>query len=180
MFHEYPEEETARVREFIIAAIVLLLEHDEELLLKGVHENSINHRLAHYLELLMPAFGIEGYACDTEYDRYLGGLKKVKSIQTGKNTTVRPDVLIHKRSKITEDLPHLLVIEAKKLKTSEHDRNKVQDLMADNRYQYKFGLLTSYYKNLETVVCELLIFVNGKFECSTFPAGTRQNKAAAL
>lgn len=49
---------------------------------------------------------------------------------------------------------HLLIIEAKKGKSSQHDINKIISLMTDDRYLYNFGLTVSYSSNEN--------YINGK------------------
>ena len=44
----------------------------------------------------------------------------------------------------SEQDAHLLIVEAKKHKTSGHDIDKVKGFMADSGYFYKYGLTISY------------------------------------
>ena len=60
------------------------------------------------------------------------------------------------------------LVEAKKYSTIEKDRNHVMDIMADHNYQYKYGLLVSYYENVDLIQCELFSFENTQFVITAF------------
>lgn len=180
MWHSYTEHEIFKVKEWITLSIEQLIQRDNKLLnpskiksafrIEGqkdlnreVHETTINHRLARYLEDYLVQYGFEEYHCDIEYNRYINNRKMVFSLKTHQQIEVRPDIIIHKRERIDEPIPHLLVIEAKKYSTTDKDRNHIHDLMWDNNYQYKYGLLISYYEVNETINCELLTLNDGRF-----------------
>ena len=117
---------------------------------RELHETTLNHRLALYLELGLWKENITEYNIDIEYNRNFSDQKRVK---IGKiRIPVRPDILIHKRMKINEKNPHLLVVEAKKHKISNHDLNKIKGFMTDPRYLYEYGLTVSYAYNPRIVL----------------------------
>lgn len=185
MYHKYTKEEKESIANWISASINLLIERDSDLLTprkiqtdfkiegqnefnREIHETTINHRLARYIEDLQVEYGINHYHVDIEYNRYINNKKKVRSILTGEYIEVRPDILIHKRTRLNEPIPHLLVVEAKKRSIIEKDRNHVLDLMMDSNYRYKFGLLVSYYESESIINCELVTLKNGEFLTSFF------------
>lgn len=180
MWHSYTESEISTVIEWITLSIEQLIRKDYDLLnplriesdfsINGqkelnreIHETAINHRLARYLEDFFEKYDLEDYRCDIEYNRFINHRKMVFSIETHEQIEVRPDIIIHKRERINEPIPHLLAVEAKKYRTSEKDRNHIRDLMWDNNYRYKYSLLISYYENNETVNCELYTLNDGEF-----------------
>ena len=89
-------------------------------------------------------------------------------MQSGEYIEIRPDIIIHKRTRLEELVPHLIVIEAKKYSNNIKDCNHVRDIMCDGNYRYKYGLLISYYENIEGVNCELLLLQEGEFVSKKF------------
>ena len=148
-----------KIKKLIIEAIEKLVNNDDDIfkqkipklgkstekerkLNRELHETTLNHRFAFYLEQGLINYKITGYNVDIEYNRNFSDQKRVK---IGKiRIPVRPDILIHKRMKTNEVIPHLLVIEAKKDKIKEHDINKVKGFIEDEKFLYKFGLTISY------------------------------------
>ena len=118
----------------------------EKLLNRELHETTLNHRLAFYIETELISKEILNYFVDIEYNRNFSDAKRVKI--SGVKIPVRPDILIHKRMNVEkEENANLLVIEAKKHKTSKHDIDKVKAFINDLDYNYKFGLTISYAYN---------------------------------
>lgn len=173
MHYIYDENETNLTKEWIKQSIGELVERDHELLNpekiqtdyiiekaeeknRQIHETAINHRLAVYLEKNIKMVNIEGYHVDIEYNRFMNFEKLVKSLETNNPIEVRPDILVHTRTNMQFDVPHFLVVEAKKRKHNDKDRNHIKDIMADYIYKYKYGLLVSYYRDPDNVECELL------------------------
>jgi len=151
--------EKDNIKKLITVAIEKLVEKDEDIfkqkipklgkstekerkLNRELHETALNHRLAFYIEQGLLELKISNYNVDIEYNRNFSDKKRVKI--NGVRIPVRPDILIHKRMRTTEETPHLLIIEAKKHKTISHDINKVKGFMEDIKFQYKFGLTISY------------------------------------
>ncbi|MCZ2130840.1 MAG: hypothetical protein LC109_11330 [Bacteroidia bacterium] len=114
----------------------------ERKLNRELHETTLNHRLAFYLEQGLIEKKVSNYHVDIEYNRNFSDQKRVKI--SGIRIPVRPDILIHKRMRTTEETPHFLVVEAKKHKTTGHDISKVKGFMEDEKFLYKFGLTISY------------------------------------
>lgn len=92
-------------------ALALLFEHDEHLLAADASERSISHRLASYVQQLLPTWDV-----DCEYNRN-GHHPKVTKLPVEETTTndehactVFPDIIIHHRN--GED--NLLAVEIKK------------------------------------------------------------------
>lgn len=185
MYYVYTEEEKATIIDWITAAINQLKDKDSELLspvivqtnflIEGqkelnreVHETTINHQLACYIKNLIDEFNFKDYKIDIEYNRFINQRKMVRSIETGNPIEVRPDIIVHKRTRLHEPVPHLLVVEAKKYSNNDKDRNHVLDIMRDANYRYKFGLLISYYENELRINCELLTLENGEFVSCSF------------
>ena len=121
----------------------------ERKLNRELHETALNHRFAFYLENGFIAKNLTTYNVDIEYNRNFSNPKSVKI--RGIKIPVRPDILIHKRMKSSEPDAHLLIIEAKKGKTSGHDIDKIKAFMNDNDYKYKYGLTVSYAFNQNQV-----------------------------
>lgn len=132
----------------------------EKMLNRELHETAINHRFAVYLEQYLITAGISDYIVDIEYNKRFSDSKQV--LIEGEKIPVRPDILIHKRTDISSEFPHLLVVEAKKHKTSGHDISKVVAFMNDENYLYKYGLTISYAYNPKEVRAVLYFKVDEK------------------
>lgn len=181
MVHNYSSAEFENVKNWIVASLQRLIQKDGDLLkpdstptlyiLEGekdlgreLHETTINHRLACHLEYLMEEYEICGYHVDIEYNRYINNQKKVYSSEAGDKIVVRPDIIVHKRTRLEgEDEPHFLVVEAKKHGLLPKDCNHVKDIMLDGAYRYKYGLLISYFHIAKTIEVNLLTLPNGEF-----------------
>lgn len=124
----------------------------EKILNRELHETTLNHRFAFYLEMNLINESITNYNVDIEYNRNFGNSKSV-IIET-LDIPIRPDILIHKRMSKDFD-KHLLVVEAKKGKTSQHDIDKIKGLINDERYFYSFGLTVSYASDANNIVGKL-------------------------
>ena len=185
MAHSYTSAEIKNVKNWIVASLYKLIQEEGDLLkpesiptlnqLQGqkvlnreLYETTINHRLACYLENLADNYGINGYHIDIEYNRYINNRKQVKSLGTGNFIEVRPDIVVHKRTLLNEPIPHFLVVEAKKRKLRDKDRNHIKDIMYDNNYQYKYGMLISYYNDPDVIQVNLLTLPNNQLEEHTF------------
>ena len=108
---------------------------------RELHETALNHRLAVYFENYLKLIKISDFSVDIEYNRNFSQPKVLKT--KGVKTSVRPDILIHKRQDTTKTF-NLLVVETKKGKISSHDINKVKAFILDPEYLFKFGLTISY------------------------------------
>ncbi len=124
----------------------------ERVLNRELHETTLNHRLAVYIEQVLKLKKVTGYHVDIEYNRNFSNPKFVNLGEV--RIPVRPDILVHKRMDKTPDA-HLFVIEAKKHITSSHDINKIKGFLTDPEYLYKYGLTISYAYNPRQVSARL-------------------------
>jgi hypothetical protein len=123
------------LKEKVEQAINILYTNDSFLFTVGSSEWSIAHKLAVYLEKLIP-----GWNVDCEYNRQ-GVNKKEKTGKNGKK--VRPDIILHHRGRV--ELEHnLLAIEIKTREDQGNDSKKVKKFTTSpegkRRYQYQYGL----------------------------------------
>ncbi len=129
---------------------------DARLLNRELHETTINHRLAFYIENNIQNTEFNDYNVDIEYNRYYGNLKILNTIRG--QLSVRPDILVHSRINNQVEVQHLLVIEAKKGDISLHDINKIKGFISDPNYNYLFGLTISYCRSETHVLVDLYYF----------------------
>ncbi len=140
------KENFPRISDFI-KALFVFLKKEQFLLKKGVNERSITHKLAEYLQR-----EFQDYYVDCEYNRMLKDeiyitknlkleIKDTKSTDL-KQTTVYPDIIIHKRGN-NED--NLLVIEVKKEENNSSKKYDIKKLEAfTNQLNYKFGFYIEF------------------------------------
>jgi hypothetical protein len=153
------QHDIQKIRNLLLEAFHLLCINDTDLIDLGdsevleysvdsgklerkLHEICINHRLAHYIEELLPKYYPNVYKVDIEYNRYYKN-KKYVDVE-GEKKTVRPDIIVHTRAKQTEYPQHLLVIEAKKDIDCPEDIKVIKSFIKDRRYRYIFGLAVRY------------------------------------
>jgi hypothetical protein len=118
-------------------ALDMLYARDSALLKQNTSEWSIAHRLAVYLEQVIP-----GWNVDCEYNRQ-GQERDLKKMSNGSN--VRPDIIIHHRG-FVEPEHNLLVLEIKKLETESDSEKACEYTKTPNdtrRFQYQYGLALS-------------------------------------
>lgn len=131
-------------------AVNMLFARDAALLGSSNSEWSVAHRLAVYLEQLLPGWNI-----DCEYNRQGEGIhpKRVAGLR------VRPDIIVHHRGRVERE-HNLLAIELKKTDSSS-DYKKVQEYTAppsgERRFQYQHGLTIALGK-----ACKMVWFENGE------------------
>lgn len=130
---------------------------DARVLNRELHETTINHRLAYYIEKNL-SDDLTSYNVDIEYNRYYNNAKEVMTIDG--LVTIRPDIIIHARTDDRVQPQHYLVIEAKKHEISRRDVNKVKGLISDENYFYLFGMTVSYCSNPDVIIA-VLYFSNG-------------------
>jgi len=111
----------------------------------------------------MEDYGISGYNVDIEYNRYFNNRKKVYSTEKSSYIEVRPDIIVHKRTRSGELGSHFLVVEAKKHELIDKDCNHVKDIMLDTNYQYKYGMLISYLEDTQKIQVKLLTLPRSDF-----------------
>jgi sugar-specific transcriptional regulator TrmB len=124
---------------------------------RELHETALNHRFAIYLENNLKKRKISHYSVDIEYNRNFRKRKVV--IIKGVSTSVRPDILIHKRQDKTKKY-NLLAVETKKGKISGHDIDKIKALLLDPDYLFDYGLSVSYCYNPNIIKCRFYSKIN--------------------
>jgi len=111
---------------------------DSYLLENDLHERTITHKLAEYLQALFPHWNV-----DCEYNRDGLGPKRVHVLachpqREDEGSNVFPDVIVHQRGNNNHNI---LIIEAKKSSreneaVDEFDRQKVEAFANDLHYRY--------------------------------------------
>lgn len=124
-------------------AINMVFARDAMLMTQENSEWSIAHRLAVYLEQMLPGWNI-----DCEYNRQDHETDHVKKSAEGK--IVRPDIIVHHRSRTQLD-HNLLAIELKKKNVSQDDLKKLTDYtsppVGKRKFQYQYGLAIDLSSN---------------------------------
>lgn len=137
-------------------AIGMLLKNDAFLLENFVHERSVAHKLAEYLQILFKEWDV-----DCEYDKkglkskLLDGIRECN--EQKKSDRVLPDIIIHHRNSDK----NLLVIEIK-TKTDDFacDKKKLELFTSSNgEYRYSFGLYIKFNQDGEP---KLIWYINGR------------------
>lgn len=127
----------------VLQAINALYERDSALLTQDASEWALAHRLAVYLEQLIP-----GWNVDCEYNRQ-GPAQDAKVDEHDQR--IRPDIVLHCRGRI--ELQHnLLVVELKKRQDTADFAKARQYTELPNAarpFQYQYGLALSLLDNLE-------------------------------
>jgi hypothetical protein len=128
-------------------------------LTRELHECSINHRFAYYIEELLGKsdWRNEKYKVDVEYNRYYLNEKGVH-FRNGTYHRVRPDILVHTRMQDAVPIQHLLVIEAKKGEIPPFDVEKIEGFIWDGHYNYLFGLTVSYCLDIHNIQSTLYYY----------------------
>lgn len=132
------------------------ISEDAKVLNRELHETTINHRFAYYLEKNIQETNLSFYKVDIEYNRFYYNSKKLNTVEG--IISVRPDILIHTRVDDNVDQQHYLAIEAKKANITQHDTNKVKGFITDENYNYLFGLTISYCSNENSILSNLYYY----------------------
>jgi len=122
-------------------AVDILLDKDAFLLEHGVHERSVTHKLAEYLQQMFP-----DYHVDCEYNKHGITTKLLpRECEEASERKVFPDIVVHIRG---DDSKNLLVIEAKPTpQIDKSDKCKLKLFTATNgKYAYKYGLFIGFDK----------------------------------
>ncbi len=181
MYHNYTDTDFEQLFGLVTDATKQLLVFDTDLFSmlnqatqdlqeRKLHEVCINHRLAVYLERSAPKFGLLDYFVDIEYNRNMENPKEARRNANEAPRIVRPDILIHRRTNLQTEIPHYLVIEAKKGNTSDADIDKIGRLLQDDRFRYKFGLTISYLSNLDFIIGKVYYYEQGQEKTKEFKA----------
>jgi hypothetical protein len=139
----YPIED---IQKKIAVAIKMLFINDSYLLEIGVHERTVAHKLAEYLQDEFPDWHV-----DCEYNKNEEHVKLLKGInechKQKRTERIYPDIIIHKRGR----KENLLVIELKTNGPEEVcDIRKLELLTKiDGGYEYRFGLFIRFNKTNE-------------------------------
>jgi DNA-directed RNA polymerase specialized sigma54-like protein len=138
--------EPVLLRSKVINAINHLIEKDKYLLEIDVHERTITHRLALYLQC-----EFEDWNVDCEYNRNWDVIKQIQIIKQlnvtfpqndfnmDESVSVFPDIIIHHR----KSSENLLVVEVKKTTSkvsSDYDFWKLNELRCQLRYDHQLFL----------------------------------------
>ena len=131
-------------------ALNRLFARDATLLGSDNSEWAMAHRLAVYLEELLPGWNI-----DCEFNRQ-GDAPEIKSRTEG--SRVRPDIIVHHRGRVARE-HNLLAIELKKTGSGQ-DYEKVQEYTAPpagkRKFQYRYSLAIALSDD-----CKMTWFENG-------------------
>jgi hypothetical protein len=137
----------ALVKDRVTKALQKLASRDPYLVEQKLHERSVTHKLAEYLQHYFRSWDV-----DCEYNKD-GPDTKILSIPNQEmeleDHPVYPDIIIHKRGdwRDSEIRPHLLVIEARKSgwhqKKIQRDEAKVNAYISQLKYRY--GALIEYF-----------------------------------
>lgn len=129
----------------------------EKILNRELHETTINHRFAVYIEGELPIYEFDDFKVDIEYNRFYLSHKYVTT-PNGEDVVARPDIIVHTRMNQNVTQQHLLVVEAKKWEISQDDINKVIGFISDPRYSYLFGYTISYCINALSIISHLYYY----------------------
>ena len=128
------------IEEKVKIALQILVKKDVYLLENGVHERSITHKFAEYLQIQFPDLNVD---CEYNKKGELPGISTKKIPIDEKECSVFPDIIIHQRH--TKN--NVLIIEIKKKisnKTKEWDIEKLQFFTKSEDYHYLFGLFIEF------------------------------------
>ena len=139
------EPSLEEVQQRLQSALRTLARQDSYLLDHDLHERTITHKLAEYLQPLFPDWNV-----DCEYNRDGHAPKRVRHAarqppREDEGSNVFPDIIIHQRG---TNEHNILVLEAKKAhdldqEVDERDRAKVEAFAID--LDYRCGALVVVY-----------------------------------
>lgn len=148
------------IKSRFFVALDQLFKNDAFLFEGDVHEKSISHKLAEYLQQESP-----GWHVDCEYNRHGLHKKRIPGIENCEadrsSDLVLPDIIVHHRN--THD--NLFVVEIKPRKNKTVDQCDNAKLSAftnqDGDYKYQLGLFIGFDKLNEP---QIVWYKNGKIE----------------
>lgn len=132
-----------KLKELVRAAIDKLYQRDGDLIRRDVHEVTIAHRLAVYIEDTLRETGKDRYHVDIEYNKNMKRPKDLAPNEGGK----RPDIIVHVRESNDHNL---LIIEIKKdeaVQFGDADDRKLKGATLQ-KHSYRFTL--GVYLNLKS------------------------------
>jgi hypothetical protein len=119
-----------------------------------ISERNLCGRLMLYLDGARARYGLNNYFTDTEYNRNLGDLKRIRHNPVDPADIITCDLIVHSRGRLDPD--NLIAIEMKKKKHAkkhkDEDRDRLKALtrtraqarrisiMSDHVYGYQLGL----------------------------------------
>ena len=141
LIYKYTEKE---IKSKVNIAIGVLFKNDIFLLENNVHERSIAHKLAEYLQVQFLDWDV-----DCEYNRKGLETKILENIrqcsEQRKTDSVLPDIIIHKRN----TNHNLIVVEIKT--NNQDDACDIEKLKLftanDGKYKYSLGLFIKFNRN---------------------------------
>ena len=152
MSYDYPEEE---IRKRASIALGVFQKNNSFLLKSDVHERSIAHKLAEYLQEQFPDWNV-----DCEYNRKGIETKKLEGIEEckehRKSDIIYPDIIVHERN----TKHNLLVIELKKNDPKFQCDIRKLELFTDTKG--KFGYTLGLFIQFDDSRLELKWFKDGK------------------
>ena len=141
----FPEPSEDETKERLQSALHMFGVQDSYLLSNDLHERTITHKLAEYLQPLFPNWNV-----DCEYNRDGHDPKRVhlpdrQPVDAGAGSNVYPDIIVHERGSNDHNI---LIIEAKKsgeedAAVDKFDRQKVEAFIND--LQYRYGTLVVFH-----------------------------------
>lgn len=144
----------SHIYEKVVKALQVLFMKDEYLIDNDVHEVTISHKLAEYLQYQFPDMNV-----DCEYNRQVppdNGDNIKRRSDTGDR--VRPDIIVHKRG---SNENNCLVIEIKiERDQTRGDKEKLKDYSNPKSLGYKYGLFLELDRK-NKCISKVLCFQNG-------------------
>ena len=130
------------VRHLLEKALMRLADDDSYLFRRDLHERTITHKLAEYLQPLFPEWNV-----DCEYNRdghepKRVNLEDLSKAEWGEGSNVFPDIIVHHRG---DNDHNLLIVEAKKKRAltgaiDRHDQRKIEAFSRDLNYRHGAAL----------------------------------------
>ena len=129
----YADEEIGRK---VAISLGILFRVDSELIQNDVHERSVSHKLAEYLQFQFPDWNVDcEYNKKGPHPKLLDGIRECSEQRT--TDRIYPDIIVHRRN--TTD--NLLVVEIKYSRDDPCDIRKLELLTSTTGgYRYALGL----------------------------------------
>ena len=145
--------------------IFKIVQNDFDLIDIDIHEQTVAHRLAVYLEWELSRnkyLQKNNLSIDCEYNRYTPDNSKSKSSKKLKTQLIRPDIIIHQRG---TQKNNLCVFELKKNSRSKRTKNndifKLKALTSPiQNFCYQYGIALEY--DQESI--QITLIMNGLFQ----------------
>ena len=139
-----------------------LYDRDSYLIKNDLHEQTITHKLANYMEQYCNELKYS-LDVDVEYNRNIKDSKRW--IFMNEKKLFKPDIIIHKRG---ENIHNTLIIEAKKKNCNDcnkiqldHEKLKNLTTKEDSLY-YRFGLFIEFADTVEKTKNKMFIYYRGE------------------